>query len=118
MTTPENYMTIAEAASQAVGRPSSACVWRWARRGVLAKNGKRVKLRHIRAGARLYIPQGALDEFTEALAAADAEHFDKPSSAPEPPQATPSEIDAPRARGIQESSASLARRGIAVGSGA
>ena len=38
----ENYITLTQAAKLAPGRPSVNCIWRWCRRGVLARSGERV----------------------------------------------------------------------------
>ena len=47
------YITLTEAAKVAPGRPSTSCLWRWCRKGVISRNGERVRLKHaqIRAEA-------------------------------------------------------------------
>ena len=65
------YISLAEAAGLAPGAPCYETVWRWARQGVTARNGQVVKLRHLRAGAKLFTTQQWLEQFMEDLAAAD-----------------------------------------------
>jgi hypothetical protein len=72
---PGEYLTLAQAAKLAPGRPSANCIWRWCRRGVLARSGTRVCLRHIRAGGKIFTTEQWVHEFCEQLAAADVEHF-------------------------------------------
>lgn len=96
------YLTLTEAAKQAPGRPSSNAVWRWARRGVLARTGERVRLRHIRLGGKILTRADWLHDFASTLADADAAHFDERSEAA-PAKRTPhrtkqNEHDAARAR--------------------
>lgn len=69
------YLDLTQAAQSTPGRPSTNCVWRWCRRGVLARNGQRIRLRHVRLGGRLYTRRSWLDEFGQALADADASYF-------------------------------------------
>jgi protein gp37 len=64
-------------------RTSSNSVWRWARKGVKARNGEIVHLRHVRMGGLVLIPEPALGEFFQEMAAADAQHF-TPAPAPAP----------------------------------
>jgi hypothetical protein len=71
------HLTLAQASHIAPGRPSVNCLWRWARRGVVARNGERIKLQHIRVGGRIYTSREWLDEFGRLLAEADAAHFDR-----------------------------------------
>ena len=70
------YIGLSEAARIAPGRPSTNCLWRWCRRGVLSRGGERVRLRHVRIGGKIFTKAEWLDEFGQSLAAADAEHFD------------------------------------------
>jgi len=41
------HLTLMQAAKLAPGRPSGNCIWRWCRRGVLARSGERIRLEHI-----------------------------------------------------------------------
>lgn len=102
------YLTLTEAAKQAPGRPSSNAVWRWARRGVLARTGERVRLRHIRLGGKILTRADWLHDFASTLADADTAHFDEQSEAShikrEPTRSKHNEHNAARAR--------LAERGL------
>jgi len=70
------YLTLSQAANLLPNRPHSAAVWRWCRRGTVARNGVRIRLRHGRAGGRVFTTEAWLQEFFEAVAAADCEAFD------------------------------------------
>jgi len=71
-----DHLTLTEATKVAPGRPSTNCLWRWCRRGVLARSGERVHLQHSRVGGKLYTTAAWLREFGERLARADATYFD------------------------------------------
>jgi hypothetical protein len=58
------------------GHPAPSTCWRWMRHGVLARNGSRVRLKHGRAGRRVFTTRDWLDEFFQAVAAADLAAFD------------------------------------------
>ena len=45
-------ITLTEAAKITPGRPSTNCLWRWCRRGVLSRGGERVRLEHGESEAR------------------------------------------------------------------
>ena len=70
------YLTCSEASKLVPGRPSVNAVWRWCRRGVLARNGQRVRLQHVRMGSSIYTKAEWLDEFGHRPAEADARQFD------------------------------------------
>ncbi len=71
----DDHLTLSQAAKIAPGRPSTNCMWRWCRRGVLARTGERIYLRHIRVGGKVYTSKPWLDDFGQALADADAAYF-------------------------------------------
>src|SRR5438552_464163 len=73
----DEHITLGQAASRIPGRPSSNCVWRWCRRGVLGRNGERIRLEHVRLGGRVLTSERWLNEFGAKLAAADMAHFDR-----------------------------------------
>lgn len=73
----DEHLTLTEAAKIAPGRPSTNCMWRWCRRGVLSRSGERVHLRHVRVGGRIFTTARWLDEFGRMLAAADTAYFRK-----------------------------------------
>ena len=76
------YLTLGQATKIAPGRPSTNCLWRWCRRGVLSRNGRRVHLQHVRLGGRIYTTARWLDEFGRRLADADLDHFRHDHPAP------------------------------------
>lgn len=109
------YLSLREVAAMAPGRPHVSAVWRWARKGCLARNGERIKLKHSRVGSRLFIPMGALEEFAEALAEADAAYFDAPAPPTENPKATAkSRTATQRDRDVAAAKSRLRQRGVAV----
>lgn len=75
-TPPHELIPFATATHLVPGRPNISTLWRWARRGVRSRGGSRVRLKHVRLGGRLFTSSAWLGEFGEALAAADAAHFD------------------------------------------
>lgn len=77
------HLTLSQAARLTPGRVSPNCVWRWCRRGVQARTGGRVRLRHVRQGGKLFTTRRWLDEFGERLALADAAYFDAARTEPE-----------------------------------
>ena len=70
-------ITLTEAAKITPGRPSTNCLWRWCRRGVLARGGERVRLEHRRIGGKIFTAPDWLEEFGRKLAEADTRHFDQ-----------------------------------------
>lgn len=70
----EAYLTLSQAAALLPGH-SSGSLWRWCRKGVEARSGGRVRLRHVRLGGRLYTRADWVDAFGAELAAADEGHF-------------------------------------------
>ncbi|RIK57260.1 MAG: hypothetical protein DCC63_14865 [Nitrospira sp.] len=75
-TVPGDYLSITRVAKLAPGRPSTNCIWRWCRKGVLSRSGERVRLKHIRIGGMIYSTRQWLDEFGRCLAEADEKYFD------------------------------------------
>ena len=71
-----DYITLANAAKLAPGRPCANTIWRWCRKGVKSRNGTWVRLQHVRAGSRIYTTARWLAEFAQKLAEADTEYFD------------------------------------------
>lgn len=64
-----------EAPEHVSGRPSISAIWRWCRRGVLARNGQRIRLEHRRIGGKIYTSAPWLEAFTKALTDADTAYF-------------------------------------------
>ena len=71
MSTTAHYLSLAAAAKTLPGRPHPSALWRWARRGLRARDGRRIRLRHLRFGGRLYVTPEALEQFGLQLAEAD-----------------------------------------------
>jgi hypothetical protein len=69
-------LTLSQAARIAPGAPTPNCVWRWCRRGVMARSGRRIRLEHVRVGGKLFTSAQWLDSFGRRLAEADADYFD------------------------------------------
>jgi hypothetical protein len=89
MYAPNEQITLSEAAKIAPGRPSTNCLWRWCRRGVLARTGERVRLQHTRIGGKIFTTAQWIDEFGRRLAEADAAYFElRESDAAAPPPRT------------------------------
>ena len=84
-------ITLSEAAKIAPGRPSTNCLWRWCRRGVLARSGERVRLQHTRVGGKIFTTAQWLNEFGRRLAEADAAYFElhDHDAAASPPRTRP-----------------------------
>jgi hypothetical protein len=74
------YLSLGQAAAVSPGRPSTNCVWRWCRRGVLARSGTRVRLEHVRVGGKIFTTADWVQSFFAALAAADSAYFDQTES--------------------------------------
>ncbi|HNO80378.1 MAG TPA: hypothetical protein PKN33_20215 [Phycisphaerae bacterium] len=93
-------ITLAEAAKIAPGRPSTNCVWRWCRKGVLSRGGERVRLQHQRVGGMIFTTAAWLEEFGRALAEADTKYFELCEAASEAARAA----EPPRRRRSNRSS--------------
>ena len=70
-----SMITLSQAAKLAPGRPHASTIWRWCRRGVLSRNGERIRLEHIRMGGKIFTKAIWVEAFGRQLAAADAEYF-------------------------------------------
>lgn len=69
------YVKLSTIAKELPGRPSTICVWRWCRHGLVSRDGSRVRLPHIRVGRSLMVTREDCDAFFWAVAEADALHF-------------------------------------------
>lgn len=83
-------VTIAEFSKLVPGRPNPTTVWRWARKGIQARNGQRVRLPHQRIGRRLFVDVDAAKPFFQAIADQDVAYFQCKDAI------TPAEIATPR----------------------
>ncbi len=72
---PTPLISLTEAAHQVTGNPSASAVWRWCRRGVLGRDGTRIRLEHRRVGGKIFTSPEWLDAFTKALTDADTAYF-------------------------------------------
>ncbi len=109
----QDFITLSEAAKRVPGRPNSATVWRWARKGIIARDGSRVKLEHRRCGARIFVPPEALDQFFKSVADADARFFDAQRETQRLPDLeVPRPTSAMRRKQIEAAKRELAARGI------
>ena len=61
------YINLTEAAKRSPGRPHTASIWRWMRKGVLSRGGERITLDHIRAGGKLFTTESALETFFQRV---------------------------------------------------
>lgn len=82
-----DYLTLAEAAKLTPRQPAVGTLWRWARRGVRARDGRSIHLHHVRVGGRVYTTEQWLHEFFAELATADLanvrwQHPNRPIAAP------------------------------------
>jgi len=90
--------------------PHYSAVYRWARKGVVGKSGKRVKLDHVRIGRRLAVTEAGIEKFLTDLAREDAVYFDRPTAQPVPANRPASPTL--RKRQIEAAEAACAKRGI------
>lgn len=78
-----------EAAGKLYGQTEYA-IWRWCRKGIKARSGQRVHLKHIRSGRRLLTTQAWLDEFHTDLTRED--HAGLATGAPIEPKPNPQRV--------------------------
>ncbi len=111
---PTDYLTVAQAARLIPGKPHPSAVWRWCRRGIVARNGVRIRMRHGRAGCRIFTTREWMSAYFEALAQADCEALDSEQRAPAPIQRRRGRprSAAERERAIRQAEEELDRMGI------
>jgi hypothetical protein len=80
----DELITLTVAATATANRVHPSSLWRWCRRGCKARNGRQIRLRHVRIAGRVYTSRQWLDEFMETLTAADIEHFSPPAAPTKP----------------------------------
>lgn len=85
----DNQFPLARASELLPGRPSVNCIWRWCRRGLLGRNGVRIRLQHVRVGGKIFTSREWITDFTRQLAESDAAYFDAKAAAAQntPPRA-------------------------------
>ncbi|MEK7795534.1 MAG: hypothetical protein AAB353_13440 [Candidatus Hydrogenedentota bacterium] len=96
---PVELLRLSEAARHVPTRPNVATLWRWARKGVKARNGERIRLAHRRIGGVIYVEPSALDEFFSALTSADVQHFERRD---EPAKLPRERTDTQRAKAVEK----------------
>lgn len=72
----DKYLTLSQAARHAPGKPTPNCLWRWCRKGVAARGGRRIYLYHVRSGGKLFTTAEWVRAFGRELTEADQAHFD------------------------------------------
>ena len=70
------YITLTQASKLCPTKPCISAIWRWCRRGLKSRSGKRVRLEHLRVGRRVLTTRSSLERFFRELTAADMPHFD------------------------------------------
>ncbi len=108
----QELITLTQAAALAPGRPSVNCIWRWCRKGVLARDRSRVRLRHVRIGGKLYTTARWLGEFGQALATADADYFKPDDGRPAATSSPRSRDDEQRRAAVEKAERELAEMGV------
>jgi len=76
---PNALVSLSTAARYCPGRPNASTLWRWARKGIKARSGARIRLEHRRVGGKIFVTINSLDRFFENLANADVDYFEKQS---------------------------------------
>lgn len=69
------FLSMTDAAKVLPIRPHVCTIWRWCRKGIQARNGEYIRLRHFRVGGRMFTTKEDLYEFFEKVAVADTEYF-------------------------------------------
>lgn len=108
----QEYITLTQAAKLAPGRPSINCLWRWCRKGVLARNGEQVRLQHVRIGGKLFTTTEWLSQFGQALAEADANYFRLDHRRVMPTPAPRGRTDKERQAAIEKAQRELKEMGV------
>lgn len=71
-----DHITLGQASHLVPGRPSTNCMWRWCRKGVLSRGGERIRLQHVRIGGRIFTKPDWVEDFGRRLTEADVTYFD------------------------------------------
>ncbi len=109
----DELITLTEATKHSPGRPSTNCVWRWCRKGVRARSGLRVRLRHVRVGGKIFTSRAWLEEFGHHVAEADAAYFDQQLDAPRQlPSPAPGRSESQRHTAIARAERSVVEAGL------
>jgi len=106
----ENFKTLSEVAQSLPGRPHTSAIWRWARKGIKARSGERVRLPHTRIGGKIFVKEDDLTAFLQTLTNADLHYFNTPPVKPAP--SLRARTTAQRQKAIAQANARLAKAGI------
>lgn len=109
----QDYITLTQATKITPGRPSTNCLWRWCRKGVVARDGRRVRLQHVRMGGKIFTTPQWLTEFGHEVARADAAHFEQCAAAADALQPPPHpHNETQRQKQIDQARKELAAMGV------
>ena len=108
----ESYIALTQAARLAPGRPSINCLWRWCRKGVLARSGQRIRLQHVRIGGKLFTSAAWVKQFGLALAEADVDYFNLDAAPVLPQQPSNTRTDKQRQAAVERAERELAEMGV------
>ena len=71
----QDLISLTEASKIVPRRPTVSTLWRWARKGLRARDGQLIRLEHRRIGARVYTTASWLSDFFARCTAADQAYF-------------------------------------------
>jgi hypothetical protein len=106
------YITLHKAAKLVPGGTSANAIWRWCRKGVLARDGQRVRLQHVRIGGKLYTTELWLTQFGQLLADADASYFRMDTGPTRPQPAPHPRTDSQRQAAVERAERELQEMGV------
>jgi hypothetical protein len=107
----QKYITLAQAAQISPGRPSANAVWRWCRKGLRSRGGRRIRLEHVRIGGRIFTTELWVHEFGRRLAEADTEYFELDTSR-DPAVVTTPPLTRRRQAAIERAERELRAKGV------
>ena len=90
-------------------RPAISTIWRWCVRGIVARDGQRIRLEHGRLGRRVITSREAMARFSERLA--DAHGFECATGG-EPTPTTSPRTDEQRQRDMAQAEQELSAAGF------
>ncbi|MCP4261787.1 MAG: DUF1580 domain-containing protein [Planctomycetes bacterium] len=71
----KSYISLSQATKLSPGRPHTSAIWRWCRKGLQSRSGEVIRLKHIRAGGRIYTTPNWLSQFFDAVTESDITQF-------------------------------------------
>ena len=108
----EKLINLSEASRLIPGQPHPSSVWRACRRGIKARNGKRIRLEHLRCFGRIMTSEEAIIRFWAELARHDAEHFKQADEEPCPKRAPSRQSIEGRKRDLEHAKQRVLEKGI------